>query len=153
MKWHLIKDKETAYQLKLAKIGNEKGEGVEICDAEAAYCKSLGLETGIKAAKAGEETARAGLFFRIIRDAGRVGFFDRRDQSVFFMFPPGNDRDQEIEYAVVISPDSGAQAIKAMQKAIDVGRKTRKDAVLALCGKKSCRFFKLREMGFEPVSR
>ncbi|MFA5105784.1 MAG: hypothetical protein WC506_02370 [Candidatus Micrarchaeia archaeon] len=149
----MIKDKETAYQLRLAKIGNDGAKGVEICDAEAAYCKAVGLETGIRIRKAGEEAARAGLFFRIIRDAGRVGFFDRLDQSVFFMFPPGNDKEQEIEYAAVICSDNAAHAAKAMQKAIDIGRKTRKDAIIAMCGKKSCRFFKLREFAFEPVSR
>ncbi len=152
MKWHLIKNKEIAYQLKLAKIGNEAGESIEICPVEALYCKGIGLETGIKV-KAAARQAPLLRFYKTIRDAGRVGLFDRRDESVFFMFPPGNDRKQEIEYAAVVCGTGKQDVAAAFQKAIAIGRKTRKDAIVASCSSKACRFFKIREMYFEPVSR
>ncbi|HQT44990.1 MAG TPA: hypothetical protein PLO51_03370 [Candidatus Micrarchaeota archaeon] len=153
MKWHLIKDPEIVYQLRLAKLGNPTPQGMELCAPEIAYCESIGLGTGLKPAQ-NKPVPGALVFFKEAREAGRVGFFDHDDESLFFMFPPGNEREgQEIEYAVVICKKGKAEVARAVEKAIAIGKKTRHDAIVAICGAKSCEYVKLREMKFEPVSR
>ena len=155
MKWHLVKDSEIVYQLRLAKLGNPTPQGVELCAPEIAYCESIGLETGLKPAlKNKPASAGALVFFKSVREAGRVGFFDHEDESLFFMFPPGNEREgQEIEYAVVICKKGKAEVARAIEKTIAVGKRARHDAIVAICGANSCEYVKLREMKFEPVSR
>ncbi len=153
MKWSKIKDKEIAYQLGLAKVGNQTGNQVEICQIEARYCNEIGIKTGIKYDKKNAPDILFE-FFKTLRNAGRVGFFDKLDEDVFFAFSPGNDREsQEIEYAFVICQNDKKAMADAIQKAIAIGKRMRKDAIVAICSPKKCEFIKLREMRFDQISK
>ena len=139
-------------------VGSRFGKDYMLNETECLYCAKNSLigknslpKLPVAAAKA---FAEALAVYETLRQSGRTVRFDHSMEGVMYVYPPGNAQEQNIsEYVLVMANGTGAKRAAAIDKAIKLGRQLRKDGLVATVEGKECRFIKLRQMFFEPVSQ